>query len=268
MTIEPHSVPTRSHRPVRVAALCLAILAGLLASSRPAIAEGDLAVESLEWVKRGHQLLRVQRPKEACECFGHAALLLPTWWIPHFERASCGRVIGDPYEVLVRYAEAAATHAPASGVAWELLGYVHEDAGFPDRAAKAYERAVALDGRLREARIRLARFDLAEGRAAQARERFAAIRAEWPSDVRALSGLADAALALGEHAAAEEALLGLALRSNYPPPVYARLIALYRNEGEAGAARAAERAWQQAAAGRTVSPSLSPRLGRRRPGGR
>lgn len=246
-------------------ALALALLV-VLSGPRVHAAESgdgrDLAREALEWVQRGQELLRVKHPLEACECFAHAALLLPTWWIPHFERASCGRLVGDPYDVLLGYAQQAVEHSPASGVAWELLGFIHEDAGFPERAEPAYARAEKLDPRLRGARLRLAFLDLGAGRAASAQHRFSSIRGEWPSSAQALSGLAAAATQNGDVVTAEEALLTLAVRSNYPASVYARLVALYRSVGDDGAARGAERAWRQAAKDRRVDPPLAPRLRR------
>jgi tetratricopeptide (TPR) repeat protein len=226
-------------------------------------AEEDFAQQALEWVQRGQDLLRVQHPVEACECFGHAALLLPTWWIPHFERASCGRLIGDPYDVLVRHAQQAVEQSPASGVAWELLGFIHEDAGFADRARPAYQRAAKLDPRLRGARLRLGFLELGAGRPATAQAHFAAVRADWPTSAQALSGLAAAAAQAGDPALAEDALLALALRSNYPASVYARLVALYRSVSDEAGARLAERAWRQAAANGGVLPPLQARLHRR-----
>jgi len=247
----------------RRALRALVIVLAVALSATSASAEEDLAQQALEWVQRGQDLLRVEHPVEACECFAHAALLLPTWWIPHFERASCGRLIGDPYDVLVRYAQQAVDQSPASGVAWELLGFVHEDAGFPDRARPAYRKAAKLDRRLRGARLRLGYLELAAGRPATAQSHFAAVRSDWPTSVQALSGLAAAAAQAGDAPAAEEALLSLALRSNYPASVYARLVALYRKVGDGGAARAAERAWRQAATEGGVLPPLQRRLQRR-----
>lgn len=234
--------------------VCLAVLGPLDARA------ADPAAEALAAVREGHALLEKRRPAEACQAFRRAAELLPAWWIPHYERARCGRLVGDSYEDLLREIQAAAAAAPQSGVVHQLTGFIHEDAGKLDEAAASYRIAVRLDPELRDGRLRLAALELRAKRAPEARTLFEEVIERWPRSVQALSGLAEACERMGDRACTERALLRLTVVSSYPAQIYARLVALYRAAGLEKAEAAAERAWRTAAEGRPVEPPLAPAL--------
>ncbi len=221
---------------------------------------GDPAAAAMLRVGQAHALNKAGEFVAACRAFDEAARLLPEWWIARYERARCGRLLGERPELVLAHARAVSEYAPDRGVGWELLGLILEDAGEVDAALVAYEQALKRDAGLFDVHARLGRHALKGKRYAAARRHFEELRLLRNDSVLALAGIAEAAWGAEDWAAAEEALLALANRSNYPAEEYARLIRLYQKVSHPAGATAARRAWRRALEGGGVTPPLEPQL--------
>jgi len=202
----------------------------------------------------GHTLLRYGMFHDACAAYEGAVMALPTWWIARYERARCGRLVGDAPHVLLHHAQEALRYDPANAMVYELMGQLLEDTGDPAAASAAYERALQLNPHLEGPTLRLGFTYLALDRPAEAHAHLTRAAAKLPRDLRILSGLAAACGALGDHAGAERALLDWAYASLVPTRPLARLAALYSASGLAGAERWARDAWRRAATGEGLPP--------------
>lgn len=146
------------------------------------------------------------------------------------ETLAAGHLEARDAESAARLLERAAELVPGRAEPWLALGTLHERDRRLDRAAAAFDRAVAAAPELREARLRRARVGLlAEEKDALAElERLAAGATDWVAAVAAQER-ARSYLARGEHAAAAAYLAPLVeQRPEEPSLALARAYALER----------------------------------------
>lgn len=233
-----------------------------VAAPRATAAPGAQAVAAQAAVQAGYEALDAGRPHDACAQFERAAREAPDWWIPYFERARCGRIVGDHLDDVLGALDAALRLEPHRGVLLHERGQVLEDAGRVEEAAGAYAEALRAAPRLHDARLGLARVDLGAGRFDAAQRGFALLLDGQPNLLEARAGLAESLLGLGDVAGAEQQFVVLCSASLAPATWLARLVDLYRRTGRPAAATLAYDAWREALTGRRgtcpVRPSLPP----------
>jgi len=157
-------------------------------------------------------------------------------------------------------AQALVKKQPKDPSAQQILGAVHGALKDNAAARTAFERALALDQTYLPAVAALARLDVAEGKPAEARERFQAVVTREPNNDLALMGLADVMAVTKAPPAEIVPVLKRAIAAR-PQAVSARLalIRLYLQENDK---RAALSAAQEAAAALRDDPRILDALGR------
>jgi tetratricopeptide (TPR) repeat protein len=150
-------------------------------------------------------------------------------------------------EAAVEMASAAVASAPELVAAWVALGQALMAAERYEEAAKAYERAIRLDGTNALARLGLGELKIAAGRPEEAVAEFELALRRKPSLIAAHLGLGNALAGVGRN---EEALAryeaALALRARLPEGEFATGFALAR----LGRAKEAETRYRRAVAAR------------------
>jgi tetratricopeptide (TPR) repeat protein len=182
-------------------------------------------------VARGYQLVLEKNPAQPAALVGMCLVALAS----------------RQTEAAVQMANAAVASAPEWVEAWVALGQALKAAARHEEAAKAYQRAIRLDGMNALAHMGLGELKIAVGRREEAVAEFELALTRCPALVGAHLGLGNALAALGRN---EEALeryeAALALRPRLPEGEFAAGFALAR----LGRAREAETRYRRAIAAR------------------